>query len=91
MEKIPITELTAAVAEAAGISQVKAKQAIKGMVTFIRAKTAEGKQVPLVGLGKFYPAGRKPRQVNNMHTGKIIDVPAKTVLAFKASSKFKEL
>lgn len=75
------TELIDAVAAKAGVTK---KAAGDVLAAFIETVQAEEK-VQLVGFGTFQKKTRAARKGRNPQTGKEIDIPAKTALAFSAS------
>ena len=85
------TEFINAVAEKSGLSKVDAKKAVEGVVSAVSNALKSGDKVSLVGFGTFEPRKRAARNGRNPQTGKEIKIPAKTVPAFSAGKKFKEL
>ncbi len=84
-------ELVKAVAASAKISQKNAGEVIGAIVETIQKTVAKGKKVTLVGFGTFEARKRAARTGRNPQTGKEIKIAAKTVPAFSAGKKFKEL
>ena len=84
-------ELIEAMAKDAGISKVKASEALNSLITGItqELKKKDGK-VTLVGFGTFSTAKRKARTGRNPQTGKPIKIAAKTVVKFSVGKKLKE-
>jgi DNA-binding protein HU-beta len=60
-------------------------------IEVIEKAVSKGKRVTLVGFGTFEPRARKPRNARNPQNGQIIKVAAKTVPAFSAGKRFKDL
>ena len=60
-------------------------------ITTIQKTVARGKKVTLVGFGTFEPRKRAARTGRNPQNGKPLKIPAKTVPAFSAGKKFKEM
>ena len=76
-------ELVQEVAKKAKVTQ---KEAVEVLNSFI-----ETVKVTLVGFGTFEARKRAARTGRNPQTGKEIKIAAKTVPAFSAGKKFKEL
>ncbi len=51
----------------------------------IKESVSNSDSVEIRGFGTFYRVERKSRKVHSPIAGKVIEVPAKTALAFKAS------
>jgi DNA-binding protein HU-beta len=84
-------ELVEAMAKDAGISKVKAGEALSSLITGITQalKKKDGK-VTLVGFGTFSTVKRKARTGRNPQTGKPIKIAAKKVVKFSVGKKLKE-
>ena len=86
-----IEELTKAVAADTKLSQKAAAEIITATIETIQKTVSKGKKVTLVGFGTFEARKRAARKGRNPQTGKEIKIAAKTVPAFSAGKKFKEL
>lgn len=84
-------ELVKAIAQDTKLSQKEAAEILAVTVETIQKTVAKGKKVTLVGFGTFEPRKRAARTGRNPQTGKEIKIAAKTVPAFSAGKKFKEL
>ena len=84
-------ELVKAVATNAKMSQKDTAEILSATIETIQKTVAKGKKVTLVGFGTFEPRKRAARVGRNPQTGKEIKIAAKTVPAFSAGKKFKEL
>ncbi len=84
-------ELVKEVSKKAKVSQKAASDIISAIVETVEKTVAKGKKVTLVGFGTFEPRKRAARTGRNPQTGKEIKIAAKTVPAFSAGKKFKEL
>ncbi len=84
-------ELVKAVAASAKVSQKDAGEVIGAFIETVEKTVAKGKKVTLVGFGTFEARKRAARTGRNPQTGKEIKIAAKTVPAFSAGKKFKEL
>lgn len=80
------TELVKKIAEKADLSQVAAKDALDAALDAIQAALQDGESIQLLGFGTFSVAERDARTAKNPRTGEVIEVPAKKVAKFKASS-----
>ena len=80
------TELTAKIAESAGLSQVDAKKALDATLAAIVEAVKAGDKVTLIGFGTFAVTKRDARKGINPQTKKTISIPAKKVVKFKAGA-----
>ena len=85
------TELIAAAAKEAGLTQTDVYRALNGIVTTIEKTVAEGEKVQLVGFGTFEPKFRAGRVVRNPQDGSYLRTQDHNVPTFKAGKEFKEL
>ena len=84
-------ELVQEVARKTKSSQKLVADVLSSAITTIEKTVAKGKKVTLVGFGTFEPRKRAARTGRNPQTGKELKIPAKTVPAFYAGKKFKDL
>ena len=84
-------ELVKEVSKKAKVSQKAAADVIAAALETIEKTVAKGKKVTLVGFGTFEPRKRAARTGRNPQTGAVLKIAAKTVPAFSAGKKFKEL
>ncbi len=80
------TELTAKIAEGAGLSKVDAKKALDATLAAIAGAVKKGDKVALIGFGTFSVTKRAARTGINPRTKKAIKIPAKKVVKFKAGA-----
>ena len=80
------TELTAKIAESAGLSKVDAKKALDATLVAIVEAVKAGDKVTLIGFGTFAVTKRDARKGINPQTKKTISIPAKKVVKFKAGA-----
>ncbi|MBQ3907760.1 MAG: HU family DNA-binding protein [Bacteroidaceae bacterium] len=80
------TELTAKIAESAGLSKVDAKKALDATLAAIVEAVKAGDKVTLIGFGTFAVTKRDARKGINPQTKKTISIPAKKVVKFKAGA-----
>jgi DNA-binding protein HU-beta len=84
-------ELVQEVAKKAKMSQKLTDEILASLVETISKTVAKGKKITLVGFGTFEPRKRAARVGRNPQTGKELKIAAKTVPAFSAGKKFKDL
>ena len=84
-------ELVQEIAKKANVTQKEASEVLSAWVDTIQKTVAKGKKVTLVGFGTFESRKRAARVGRNPQTGKELKIAAKTVPAFSAGKKFKEL
>lgn len=84
-------ELVKEVSKKAKVSQKAAADVIAAALDTIEKTVSKGKKVTLVGFGTFEPRKRAARTGRNPQTGAVLRIAAKTVPAFSAGKKFKEL
>jgi len=84
-------ELVQEIAKKAKVTQKEAAEILSVTLEVITKTVSKGKKVTLVGFGTFEARKRAARTGRNPQTGKEIKIPAKTVPAFSAGKKFKEI
>ena len=84
-------ELIAEISKSAKVTKKAAAEVLTATIDAIQATVKNGNKVTLVGFGTFEPRKRAARTGRNPLTGKAIKIAAKTVPAFSAGKKFKEL
>ena len=84
-------ELVKEVSKKAKVSQKATADIIAAALETIEKTVSKGKKVTLVGFGTFEPRKRAARTGRNPQTGAPLKIAAKTVPAFSAGKKFKEL
>ena len=84
-------ELVQAITKQTKVTQKEATEVLNGLVATIQKAVAKKQKVTLVGFGTFEARKRAARTGRNPQTGKEIKIAAKTVPAFSAGKKFKEL
>ena len=80
-------ELVKEVSKKAKVSQ----KATGDVIAAILETIEKGKKVTLVGFGTFEPRKRAARAGRNPQTGAVLKIAAKTVPAFTAGKKFREI
>ncbi len=84
-------ELVKEVSKKSKVSQKATGDIIAATLATIEKTVSKGKKVTLVGFGTFEPRKRAARTGRNPQTGAPLKIAAKTVPAFSAGKKFKEL
>ena len=83
-------ELVAAVAEAAGLSKVKAELALNAVMNTVTSELAAGNEVALLNFGTFGFRTRAARPGRNPQTGLVIELPARVNPTFRAGKALRE-
>ena len=84
-------ELVQEISKKASVTQKEAAEVLGAWIETIQKTVAKGKKVTLVGFGTFEARKRAARTGRNPQTGATLKIAAKTVPAFSAGKKFKEL
>lgn len=79
-------DLYQSVSKEAGINQKQAKETVVKTIEAIASGLKEDGEVKLEGLGKLKVIDKAARIARNPMTGEAVDVPAKKVVKFVASS-----
>ena len=84
-------ELVKEIAKKTRMPQKQVAEVISLLIDSIEKTVAKGKRVTLVVFGTFEARKRASRTGRNPQTGAEIQIPSKTVPAFSAGKKFKEI
>ena len=84
-------ELVQEIAKKASVTQKEAAEVLAALLETVQKTVSKGKKVTLVGFGTFEARKRAARTGRNPQTGAELKIAAKTVPAFSAGKKFKEL
>ena len=84
------TELVAAAAEKAGLTQKDTDKALGAIVDVTTCALAKGDKVQLTGFGTFEVRERGAREGRNLRTNEAITIPASKAPAFKAGATLKK-
>ena len=84
-------ELVKEVSKKAKVAQKATADLLSATLETIQKTVSKGKKVTLVGFGTFEARKRAARTGRNPQTGAALKIAAKTVPAFSAGKKFKEL
>lgn len=79
------SEVVAAIAEGAGLTQAQATAALDAFASSALAALKDGGAVVLPGMGKFTAAHKEAREGRNPRTGETMMFAAKTSVKFKAA------
>lgn len=82
------TQLIEAVAAQAGLTKVQAKAAVEATFGAVKAAVEAGEGAQILGFGNFSVNERPARTGVNPRTGEKVQIAAKKVVKFKASSAF---
>ncbi len=85
------TELTAAMAEQAGISKKDAEKALKAFTDVVADELKKGGKVQLVGFGTFEVSERAAREGRNPQTNEPMQIAASKAPRFKAGKALKDM
>lgn len=83
-------QLINSVAERTGATRAMSRTIIDAALDSIVEAAAAKEYVSLVGFGTFECRNRKPRIAHSPMTGEAIQVPARTVVVFRAGKRLKE-
>lgn len=83
------SDLVRQVAEKAGITISKAKDAVEGFMEVVSDSLENEGDVTLVGFGRWATVDRKARKGRNPRTGDVIDIPKAKVVKFRPGKELK--
>ena len=83
-------ELVDSISKSAGISKALAEISLNGTLGAIAESLKSGDKVTLVDFGTFSTSRREARTGRNPQNGNTINIPAKTIVKFKAGKKFSD-
>ncbi|MBI3091805.1 MAG: HU family DNA-binding protein [Candidatus Tectomicrobia bacterium] len=78
------------VAEAAGLTQVKAEEAVDCILALVKHTLGEGEGVILRRFGSFYVTRKGARIGRNPKTGEEAKIPPRKVVRFKSGKYFRD-
>ena len=84
-------ELVKEISKKSKVSQKLSGDILAAIVDTVTKTVSKGKKVTLIGFGSFEARKRAARTGRNPQTGATIKIAARTVPAFSAGKKFKEL
>ena len=80
-------ELIKLIAENGNMTQVKAEQALSGVLSRVSDAMENGEKVSLSGFGSFRVVERAEQKGRNPHTGNSMTIQERNVVKFKAGKK----
>lgn len=83
-------DLTATVADKAGVTKSQASDAVDAVFEAITSSLKKGEEVRLVGFGTFAVSKRKESKGRNPATGAEITIPASNQAKFKPGKSLKD-
>ncbi|WP_063817089.1 HU family DNA-binding protein [Streptomyces hygroscopicus] len=83
-------QMTAQIAEHAGLSRAQAAAALDALQELVTQSIERGDDVQLKGFGTFRPAHRAARMGRNPHTGQPVEIAATVSMRFKPSRALTE-
>ena len=90
MAKLTKSDVVDSIVEQTGLSKKDANAAVDALGATICDALSDGNSVGLIGFGTFEAKYRPARTGRNPQTGAPLDIPAKTVPAFKAGKKLRD-
>lgn len=91
MNSINKKELVEAIASKTEMSKKDSQAMLEAVIESVVEFVKGGNKVSLIGFGSFFPYETKATTKKNPKTGEPVQVPAKTVLKFKASKNLSNL
>ena len=82
-------ELVDIIATKAQVTEKTARALLKAYTEAVMEAMSRGDNVQLIGFGKFEVRIRKARKGRNPKTGEALNIPAKTVPAFRPGAKMR--
>ncbi len=84
-------ELVIAIADKSGLNKAQAKEALDAFIASVSTSLKAGKEVRLVGFGKFVPVKRAAGIARNPKTGEKVKRPASATCRFHAGDALKSV
>ena len=85
------SQLVESIAKKSGLTNKDSAAAVNAFLESVKESLSKGEAVTLIGFGSFLVRDRAARSGRNPRTGKVVDIPAVKVPAFKAGHEFKKL
>ena len=82
-------EMVSRIAEATGLTQIKAEESVEAILGEIKSTLHEGESVILRRFGTFEVRDKRARPGRNPKTGEAAAIPARHVVRFKSGKEFK--
>jgi DNA-binding protein HU-beta len=84
-------ELVSEIADKSGLNKAQAKEALDAFIASVSTSLKAGKEVRLVGFGKFVPVKRAAGVARNPKTGEKVKRPASATCRFHAGDSLKNV
>jgi DNA-binding protein HU-beta len=84
-------ELVSEIADKSGLNKAQAKEALDAFIASVSTSLRAGKEVRLVGFGKFVPVKRAAGVARNPKTGEKVKRPASATCRFHAGDALKSV
>ncbi len=84
------TEMVNNVADSTGLTKADAGRAVESVFEQIRSSLKNHESVAIVGFGTFSTGNRAARTGRNPRDGSVVNIPASTVVKFKAGKALKD-
>ncbi len=78
------------IAQDSQLSKAQASSALNSVLSAVSDTLKDGGKVTLIGFGTFSVSQRSARTGRNPQTGKTIQIPAKSVVKFKAGKELSD-
>ena len=86
------SELIEAIAKKTGATKTDTEKFMNGFIDSIKEALLQGEEVKLIGLGTFSACDKPATTCKNPSNPKeVIEIPARKVVKFKLSKKFRDL
>jgi nucleoid DNA-binding protein len=82
-------QLIERLASETGLTRLETRAVVDGLAVVITERVAAGESVELRGFGTFRPRELAPRAMPDPRTGKLVDLPRRTVPVFRAADSFR--
>ena len=89
-KKLTKSDVVSSIMEQTGLEKKDANAAVDAFAATICEALSNGDSVGLIGFGTFETKHRPARIGRNPQTGEPLDIPEKTVPAFKAGKKLRD-
>ena len=73
-----------------GFSKVKSNELVENLIEIIKRDLGNGEDVLITNFGKFKVKDKNVRKGRNPATGEILELPARRVVTFKASTSLRD-
>ena len=84
------TQLIARMAQACGLTHIQAESVLKAFTDAVTESLANGEKVQVTGFGVFETRKHAARIGRDLNTGKEINIPEKTTVAFHSGTQLKK-